>query len=84
MTTFHINDIGGDKRMRRSLKLGCKDFSSIVRLIFTIQQAIMFLLLVIVDAQISPNSGLLCRRGEEAFFIDLLVMMIDFDVERLC
>jgi len=44
----------------------------------------MFLLLVIVDAQISPNSGLLCRRGEEAFFIDLLVMMIDFDVERLC
>ena len=75
MTTFHINDIGGDKRMRRSLKLGCKDFSSIVRLIFTIQQAIMFLLLVIVDAQISPHSGLLCRRGEEAFFFIYLLVL---------
>ena len=28
----------------------------------------MLLLLVIVDAQISPHGELLCRRGEEAFF----------------
>jgi len=68
MTTLHINDIGEDKRMRRSLKLGCKDFSSIANHIFTTQQSIMLLLLVIVDAQISPHSGLFCRRGEEAFF----------------
>ena len=84
MTTFHINNIGEDKRKWRSLKLGCKDFFSIVRRIFTIQQAIMLLLLVIIDAQSSPHSELLCHRGEEAFFIDLLVMMINFDVERLC